>query len=298
MSNITITGEVVLAELGIEPSAIKSIKPRWKRTHYRAVINWLTKNNLEPEEANIRIGRGCLEAFYHLYQVEDWERARKIIKTSLNTPSNEKYLIQLRPWGYYKFEQYSEALEYLQIALEICRKAGDRHAEALTLYDLAAIFPLSGTRQTALAYCNQALVLAKELKLPIIKNCQILKSLFLSEEAEVFISSGQYLQAVECYQQKLDLAQELRDYREQERTLINLGKLYCALKKYDKTLECNQYHLAIVQFNRARICQKSGHYFRAIEHCNCALSIATDLKIPLVQDCQALKEKLLSQDHE
>lgn len=298
MSNITITGEVVLAELALDSASIKSIKPRWKRTHYRAVINWLTKNNLEPEEANIRIGRGCLEAFHHLYQVEDWERARKIIGTRLDTSSNEKSLIQLRPWGYYKLEQCSEAVEYLQTALEICRKAGDHYAKALTLYDLAAIFPLSGNRQTALAYCNQALVLAKELKLPILKNCQILKSLFLSEEAEIFISSGKYLQAVECYEQKLGLAQELRDYREQEKTLINLGKLYCALTKYDKTLECNQYHLAVVQFNLARIYQKSGHYFQAIEHCNCALSIATDLNIPLVLECQALKNKLLTQDDE
>jgi tetratricopeptide (TPR) repeat protein len=289
--------ELVLAKLGIEPAAIKSIKPRWKRTHYRAVINWLTKYSLEPEEANIRTGRGCLEAFYHLYQVEDWERARKIIETRLNTPSNEKSLIQLRPWGYYKFEQYSEALEYLQTALQICRKAGDHHAEALTLYDLA-IFHLLGLRKTALAYCNQALLLAKNLKLPIIKNCQNLKSLLLSEEAEVFISSGKYLQAVECYQEKLALAQELRDYREQENTLINLGKLYCALTQYDKTLKYNQYHLAIVQFNLARIYQNSGHYFRAIEHCNYALSIATYFNIPLVQDCQAFKEELLSQEDE
>lgn len=39
-------------------------------------------------------------------------------------------------------------------------------------------------------------------------------------------------------------------------------------------------------------------YKRAIEHCNCALSIATNLKLPLVQDYQALKEELLSQDDE
>jgi hypothetical protein len=37
------SGEVVLMELGIESAAVKFTKYRRKRTHYRAIINWLTK---------------------------------------------------------------------------------------------------------------------------------------------------------------------------------------------------------------------------------------------------------------
>ncbi len=246
MSNVTPSGESVLAELAIDSAAIKFIKPHWKRTHYRAVVNWLTKYKLEPEEANIRIGRGCLEAFYHLYQVEDWERARKIIGTHLNTPSNEKSLIQLRPWGYYKFGQYSEALEYLQTALEICRKAGDHYTEAITLYDLA-IFHLLGSRLVAIEYCEQALAIGKQLKIPLMKNCQQLKTLFLNEEAHKYLSLGNYIQAIECYQQVLTIARELQDNREKEQVLINLGKVYCALGDYNLAIAYNQQHLALVQ---------------------------------------------------
>jgi hypothetical protein len=42
-ASITPSEESGLGELGIEPAALKSIKPRWKHTYYRVVINWLTK---------------------------------------------------------------------------------------------------------------------------------------------------------------------------------------------------------------------------------------------------------------
>jgi tetratricopeptide (TPR) repeat protein len=246
-NNFTPSGELVLEQLGINPHNLRADFPnREQRLHYRAVVQWLTDYTLEPEEANIRIGRGCLEAFYHLYQVEGWERARKIIGTPLNTPSNEKSLIQLRPWGYYKFGQYSEALEYLQTALEICRKAGDRYTEVRTLYDLA-IFHLLGSRVVALDYWEQALAIAKQMKIPLVKNCQQLKTLFLNEEAHTNLSLGNYIQAIECYQQVLTIAQELQDNREKEQVLINLGKVCCALGDYTKAIAHNQQHLSLVQ---------------------------------------------------
>lgn len=33
--------DLVLNELDINPSTIKFITPRWKRTYYRAVVNWI-----------------------------------------------------------------------------------------------------------------------------------------------------------------------------------------------------------------------------------------------------------------
>ncbi|KST66735.1 hypothetical protein [Mastigocoleus testarum] len=59
----------LLAELGIDPTELKSIKPRWKRTQYRAIVNWLTKyEGLRLENAsNLEKAKGRLEAFHHLY---------------------------------------------------------------------------------------------------------------------------------------------------------------------------------------------------------------------------------------
>jgi tetratricopeptide (TPR) repeat protein len=243
--DITSSDESLLAELGIDPTALKSIKPRWKRTHYRAVINWLTKYQPQPDIPNVNKGRSYLEAFYHLCKVEDWEKTRKIIGACFNTSSNEESFIQLRPWGYYKLAEYSQALEYLQTALEICRKTGARSLEAITLYDLAILHLISG--ELALEYCEQALVIAKELRIPLKKKCLELKIILLDSEAHMYMSIGNQCKAIELYKQRLTLARELQDCRGEERTLFKLGKAYCTLGEYKEAIAYNQQHLALVQ---------------------------------------------------
>jgi hypothetical protein len=37
------TGDSVLSQLNIESHSISQIKVHWKRSHYRAAINWLTQ---------------------------------------------------------------------------------------------------------------------------------------------------------------------------------------------------------------------------------------------------------------
>ncbi|WP_148650102.1 hypothetical protein [Nostoc sp. NIES-3756] len=73
-----------------------------RRTSYRAVINWLTKYNPNADASNLEKIKGLLEAFYHLCEVEDVERAWKIIDCRLNTPTQEYLIEQLRTWGYYE----------------------------------------------------------------------------------------------------------------------------------------------------------------------------------------------------
>lgn len=109
MNNITPTGESVLADIDIDSAAIKFIKPSWKRTHYRAVVNWLTKYKPKPDASNLEKVRGLVEAFHHLCEVEDWEKAEKILFTRLDTPTNEELHNQLNTWGYYReqIELYS-----------------------------------------------------------------------------------------------------------------------------------------------------------------------------------------------
>lgn len=79
MNNILTLDEWILAEFGNDLSAIKSMRPRWKRTHYRAVVNWLTKYEYKLDATNLEKVRGLLEAFHHLCEVEDWKRASVIL---------------------------------------------------------------------------------------------------------------------------------------------------------------------------------------------------------------------------
>ena len=123
---------------------------------------------------------------------------------------------------------------------------------------------------------------------------------------------GDYSKAIEHYQRRLDIAWELQQYSEaleyldlaleifseikdipgQEWTLISKGVVYRELGEYTKAIECNQQHLAIVDLNQAKLYCKLGDRTLALEYCDRALSIATELGIPLAKECQELKEKL------
>ena len=96
------SGELVLAELGIDPQALKSIKPYWKRTHYRAIINWITNYQSQPNNSNLEKVKGYLEAFYHLFEIAAWNQALKILVINITQPENEQLHNQLFTWGYYK----------------------------------------------------------------------------------------------------------------------------------------------------------------------------------------------------
>jgi hypothetical protein len=95
--NNLLYSETILAEMGINSNTVKLMKQDLKRTYYRAVINWLTK-----DASNLEKVKGLLEAFFHLCEVEDIESAWKIIFCRLNTPTQEYLLEQLRTWGYYQ----------------------------------------------------------------------------------------------------------------------------------------------------------------------------------------------------
>ncbi len=106
MNDITPTGESVLAKLSINPTAQKSIKPRWKRIQHRAIINWLTKHKVQLEATAPEQLRGYLETLHHLCQVQLWKDTKIILNIpirinpptiSLSIPLYEYFLFKERP---------------------------------------------------------------------------------------------------------------------------------------------------------------------------------------------------------
>lgn len=164
---LTLSGEEILVQLGIEPGSLSSMRSHWKRASYRAVINWLTKQYAPPPTAsNIERVKGVLQAFDHLCEpeVEDWKAASRILAIRLHTATNDFLPDQLRTWGYYqklialyeklldKLEpggefvclkglcdahlsqgEYRQALERYEQALPLIRAIGDRQAEGAIL---------------------------------------------------------------------------------------------------------------------------------------------------------------------
>ncbi|WP_250565906.1 hypothetical protein [Adonisia turfae] len=57
------SGKTILAELEIEQLTVRNIKPRSKRTHYRAILNWIVYYRTSSSSSNIGYVKGLLEIF-------------------------------------------------------------------------------------------------------------------------------------------------------------------------------------------------------------------------------------------
>jgi hypothetical protein len=50
----------MLSALGIDPAHIRHVQPRTRRTHWQAIVNWLTRYQPLPSGANLEQVRGYL----------------------------------------------------------------------------------------------------------------------------------------------------------------------------------------------------------------------------------------------
>ena len=96
---------------------------------------------------------------------------------------------------------------------------------------------------------------------------------------------GEYAEAINFYQQTLTVLQTIRDSPNEEQVIIKIINCYCTLQNYKKAIDFNQYHLAIVLEKQTKISQELGEYDLALD-CDRALSIVTELGIPLAKECQ------------
>ncbi|MBW4487467.1 MAG: hypothetical protein KME12_06720 [Trichocoleus desertorum ATA4-8-CV12] len=72
-------------------------------------------------------------------------------------------------------QDYVEAIQILQLLLEILREVGKRADEAKCLKELAELFQKLERSTCAIKYCDQALAIATELKIPLTDECQKLR---------------------------------------------------------------------------------------------------------------------------
>jgi tetratricopeptide (TPR) repeat protein len=102
----------------------------------------------------------------------------------------------------------------------------------------------------------------------------------------------------------LSIAREIGNRHSEGTALANLAGAFCKLEQYSEALYSSQkaleifqniderYSEAIVCKNLAEIHHELGNLNRAIDFCNQALALTTELGIPLAKDCQELKAKL------
>ena len=146
--------DYVLELLELDADVLRLIEPFSKRQQYRAVINWVTKYKCPQEiNDNLEVVKGYLEAFYHLCEVGDWERAKRILDIKV-PPVGEDLDTQLERWGYYE-----------ELILLYSRLLGklDQHWDSICLNGLGLAYYFQGEYHKAIKYHQQHLQIARKI---------------------------------------------------------------------------------------------------------------------------------------
>jgi len=206
----------------------------WETTERKAADLWLTAYEPASNASNLEQVRGYLEAFDHYCEVKDWEAAKAIAWTSLNTPTQEYLCWQLWTWGYYQ-----EQIPLYRKLLEIYRKTGDRQGEGEALGNLGIVYKNLGDYQQAINYCQQDLTIARDI------GARQGEGAALGNLGTVYNSLGDYQQAINYYQQYLSIARDIADRNGEGNALSGLGNVYDTLGDYQQAIDYHQQHLAI-----------------------------------------------------
>ncbi|MDE5080310.1 MAG: tetratricopeptide repeat protein, partial [Trichodesmium sp. St18_bin1] len=268
------SAESVLKLLNLDPDGLMSIKPLSKRLQYQAVIIWLSDYKC-PQRVNdnLEVVKGYLEAFYHLCEVGDWERAKQIYFIKV-PPVNEELRTQLKRWGCYK--------ECIQLYSRLLGKL-DQYWDGICLTHLGNVYYSQGEYDKAMEYYQQSLQIAREI------GNRSGEGNALGNLGNVYNSQGKYDKAMEYYQQHLQIARGIGDRSGEGNALGNLGVVYDSQGEYDKAMEYNQQHLQIAREigHRSReghalmglgnVYNSQGKYDKAMEYHQQRLQIAREI---------------------
>jgi len=70
---------LILAEIGIEPATVRSVRQAYQRTHYQAALNWLIRYTPDADNELTQV-QGLLEAFHHLCTIDALQPASRLLR--------------------------------------------------------------------------------------------------------------------------------------------------------------------------------------------------------------------------
>jgi tetratricopeptide (TPR) repeat protein len=269
MSNLY-NSNSILTEVGLDITQIISIYPPHRRSQYRAVINWLSKYQPNPNASHLEKVKGLLEAFYHLSELEEWKKAYQIISYSLNTYNQEKLHNQLQIWGYYREEinlyhtlrdnldreanylclkglanahqnlaEYEQAIDYLQKSLSVAEQINDPIKQANALNNLGAIHGKLRNWKEAFNYLKISLKIIENnnaLSFQNTREKQRIEADILGNFGNIYGNQRKFNEARKYLEKSLSIAQEIGDRRIESIVINNLANLYVYRKDYDLAL--------------------------------------------------------------
>ena len=139
----------------------------------------------------------------------------------------------------YEQKQYQEALQTFKKVLLICRKIGDKKAEADILNNIGTVYRYLDEYSQALNFFQQSLAIKKQIG---DKKSEVVT---LNNIGFIYRKLGKYNQALDSYQQVLAINKLVGNQRSQYITLKNIGFVYRKLNKYNFSLDYYQKALTI-----------------------------------------------------
>jgi tetratricopeptide (TPR) repeat protein len=275
MNQVTQPTPSVLTELGIYPSEVIFIQPRRQRTHYRAVVNWLTRDTPTLKNSNLKRIDTHLQALDHLCEVEDWERVNIVLHSPVkNRVIETDYELhrQLEVWGYYgeqikiykkilgnkgiphslqllsliglgnsysRLANYSESISFSKTALVKSREINDCQGEATALANLGIGCVGLGKIKDAISYFQESLQVAQEAEL--IPE----KAMALGNLGNIYGLQRQFTKAISYLEESREIAHHIGDRILESKALANLGNANAYLKNYDKAAKYFEQYLEI-----------------------------------------------------
>jgi tetratricopeptide (TPR) repeat protein len=250
----------------------------WEAAERKVADLWLTAYEPAFGASNLERVRGYLEAFDHYREVKDWEAAKAIAWTSLDTPTQEYLCSQLGTWGYYR-----EQIPLFRKLLEISRKTGDPNKEGAALSGLGNAYYCLSDYQQAINYYQQRLTLAREI------GDRNGEGAALGGLGSAYSSLDDYQQAINYYQQRLTLAREIGDREGEGTALGGLGIVYSDLGNYQQAIDYHRQSLSLAREIGARqgegrtlgnlgtVYSSLGNYQQAIDYHQQQLTIAREI---------------------
>jgi adenylate cyclase len=131
---------------------------------------------------------------------------------------------------YFKLDNYSEAIDWFQKALDLQREMGDLESIANTLNNIGLNYKMRGNYDKAIDYYEQTMRIDEELN----KGSDI--AITLNNIGMIYRLWGKYDKAIEYFERSLNLKSSLKDQEGVSKSLKYIGLVYTDWGKYDQAI--------------------------------------------------------------
>jgi tetratricopeptide (TPR) repeat protein len=237
--------------------------------------------------AHYNLGHYVLAISYH--------QKALVISREIQNSRSEAYDLGNLGLVYLDLGQYEKAIDFLDQFLTISQNINDPWGESNALRQLGSAYCYLKQYDRALDFLQKSLVIKREI------GDHSGEGVSLGTMGVVYFYLKQYERARDLLQQHLTIAQARNDAWSIGFALNNIGRVQLKLKKYPDSLTNHETALKIfreigertneadVLRNLTELYIEMGETDKAQQFCQQALSLATELEIPIKQECEALQ---------